>query len=128
MTIFAGTRFVIAVPSLSEAITFYRDRLGCSLDFVTEGWAFLSRDSFSLMIGECAEAIPPLDLGDHSYFAYIQVTDIDGLHANLLSKNINVHHPIGDRPWGMREFGIRTPDGHRIMFGQPLNECLPQSR
>ena len=122
MTIFAGTRFVIAVPCLSKAITFYRDCLGCSLDFAAEGWAFLSRDSFSLMIGEYAEAIPPTDLGDHSYFAYIQVTDIDALHVNFLSKNININHPLGDRPWGMREFGIRTPDGHRIMFGQPLNE------
>ena len=122
MTSFSGTRFVIAVPSLSEAITFYRDSLGCSLDFAAEGWAFLSRDCFSLMIGECAEAIPPSDLGDHSYFAYIQVTDIDALHTDFLSKCVNIHHPIGDRPWGMREFGIRTPDGHRIMFGQPLSE------
>jgi hypothetical protein len=25
-------------------------------------------------------------------------------------------------PWGMREFGIETPDGHRIMFGQKLGQ------
>lgn len=24
------------------------------------------------------------------------------------------------KPWGMREFGVRTPEGHRIMFGQEL--------
>jgi len=22
-------------------------------------------------------------------------------------------------PWGLREFSIRTPDGHRIRFGEP---------
>jgi uncharacterized glyoxalase superfamily protein PhnB len=27
---------------------------------------------------------------------------------------------LGDKPWGMREFGVKTPDGHRIMFGQVL--------
>jgi len=27
---------------------------------------------------------------------------------------------LADKPWGMREFGVRTPDGHRIMFGQEL--------
>lgn len=25
-------------------------------------------------------------------------------------------------PWGMREFGVRTIDGHRIMFGQEVGE------
>jgi hypothetical protein len=24
---------------------------------------------------------------------------------------------LRDEPWGMREFGIRTVDGHRIMCG-----------
>lgn len=24
------------------------------------------------------------------------------------------------KPWGMREFGIQTPDGHRMQFGTPL--------
>lgn len=27
---------------------------------------------------------------------------------------------LADKPWGMREVGVRTPDGHRIMFGQEL--------
>ena len=26
-----------------------------------------------------------------------------------------------DKPWGMREFAIETPDGHRIMFGQDID-------
>lgn len=25
---------------------------------------------------------------------------------------------LSDKPWGKREFGIRTIDGHRLMFGQ----------
>lgn len=25
-----------------------------------------------------------------------------------------------EEPWGLREFGIRTPDGHRIMCGQEI--------
>lgn len=25
-----------------------------------------------------------------------------------------------DEPWGMREFGVRTIDGHRMMFGQEM--------
>jgi hypothetical protein len=28
--------------------------------------------------------------------------------------------PLASEPWGMREFGLRTVDGHRIMIGQDL--------
>jgi len=25
-----------------------------------------------------------------------------------------------DKPWGLREFGLTTPDGHRIVCGEEL--------
>jgi hypothetical protein len=28
--------------------------------------------------------------------------------------------PLRDEPWPMRELGVRTVDGHRMMFGQRL--------
>ena len=28
---------------------------------------------------------------------------------------------LTDEPWGMREFGIKTIDGHRMMFGEDLD-------
>jgi hypothetical protein len=30
--------------------------------------------------------------------------------------------PLKSEPWGMREFGIKTIDGHRIMIGQDLDD------
>jgi hypothetical protein len=27
---------------------------------------------------------------------------------------------LADKPWGQREFGIVTPEGHRIMFGEEM--------
>jgi catechol 2,3-dioxygenase-like lactoylglutathione lyase family enzyme len=114
-------RCVLAVPSLADSVPFYRDRLGFAVDFEVEGWAFLSRDRFRLMLGECSDAIPAGDLGDHSYFAYVTVENVDDLHRELLANDVNVMHKLADKPWGMREFGIRTPDGHRIMFGEPIS-------
>lgn len=72
------------------------------------------------MAGECRDAMAPADLGDHSYFAYIEVDGIDGFYADAMARNAEVIKPLRDEPWGMREFGIRTVDGHRIMFGVPL--------
>jgi hypothetical protein len=34
--------------------------------------------------------------------------------------NVPCIQPLSNKPWGMREFGIRTVDGHRIMFGSPV--------
>ncbi len=35
-----------------------------------DGWSFLTRDTLTVMLGECATERPASELGDHSYFAY----------------------------------------------------------
>lgn len=70
---------------------------------------------------EHPDAISPADTGDHSYFAYILVDDVDNYHDEFKSKDVEIIKKIASEPWKMREFGIRTVDGHRIMFGQELN-------
>jgi uncharacterized glyoxalase superfamily protein PhnB len=72
------------------------------------------------MLGECTDAIPPTELGDHSYYAYITVDDVDALYAEFQQSGVEFIQTPTDKPWGMREFGVRTIDGHRIMFGQEL--------
>jgi uncharacterized glyoxalase superfamily protein PhnB len=120
MSRLTDVKCVLAVPNLANSVAYYRDQLGFNLDFAVEGWAFMSRDRFRLMLGECTDAIPAHDLGDHSYFAYVTVDDVDALYGDLVVNGVTVSHELADKPWGMREFGIRTPDGHRIMFGQDL--------
>jgi uncharacterized glyoxalase superfamily protein PhnB len=72
------------------------------------------------MAGECRNAMPAADLGDHSYFAYVLVDDIARLHDELSAKGVSLMKGLRREPWGMDEFGIRTVDGHRIMFGSPV--------
>jgi uncharacterized glyoxalase superfamily protein PhnB len=73
--------------------------------------------------GECPDALPPQELGDHSYFAYLEVDEIDSLYAELVAKGAAVTKEPRNEPWGMREFGLRTADGHRIMFGSPTRDA-----
>jgi len=115
------TRSVLAVPSLKISVPFYRDILGMDIDFEVPGWCFLSRDNFAVMLGECADAIAPRDLGDHSYFAYVTVLDAADLFREFSAKSVDFIKPLTDEPWGMREFGLRTMNGHRLMFGQELD-------
>ncbi len=111
---------VLAVPDLEKSVAFYRNQLGFMLHFQVEGWAFLSRDQFRLMLGECPDAIPPNETGDHSYFAYVTVDAVDELYLEFLKNGVSGVQEPADKPWRMREFGIRTPDGHRITFGQEI--------
>jgi hypothetical protein len=48
-------------------------------------------------------------------------TAIDAYHDFVVSKGAELIKTLRSEPWGMREFGIRTIDGHRIMMGQDLN-------
>jgi uncharacterized glyoxalase superfamily protein PhnB len=108
------------VKDLAASVAYYRDTLGLALDFETPGWAFLSRGRFQVMLGECRDAMPAAELGDHSYFAYVTVENIDALHGEYAARGVDFIQPLADKPWGMREFGVRTPEGHRIMFGESV--------
>lgn len=72
------------------------------------------------MLGRCPDALSPRDIGDHSYFAYILVDDVDALHAEFVGKGALILRAPEDKPWGRREMAIATPDGHRMMFGQSI--------
>ena len=121
MTTFTKAHFVIAVPNLQASADFYSDVLGFKVLTVGDtGWCIFERDSFLIMAGECPDAIPPAELGDHSYFAYIVVSGIDELYQNVQAKNVALTKHLRNEPWGMKEFGIRTADGHRMMFGAPI--------
>lgn len=117
---FTKVRSVLAVPNLDASVDFYTRQLGMTIDFTAPGWAFLSRGNFRLMLGECPDALPAHELGDHSYFVYVTVEGIDALYAEFTDRSVSFTQPLASKPWGMREFGVRTPDGHRIMFGQEL--------
>jgi predicted enzyme related to lactoylglutathione lyase len=111
-------RYVLAVHDLERSARYYRDVLGFEVREVGDpGWRFFVRDDCFIMAGECPDALPPEQLGDHSYFAYVLVDGIDQLYEAVTAKGATLIKPLRDEPWRMREFGIRTIDGHRIMFG-----------
>ena len=114
--------FVIAVPDLKASAAFYRDVLGFSVHELASGWMHYSLGECRIMAGECPDAIPPKDLGDHAFFAYLKVEGVEAFHEVVRAKGAPLCKPLKDESWGMREFGVRTADGHRIMFGQEIRK------
>jgi len=112
--------FVLAVNDLESSKRFYLEKLGFVEDLCVDGWAFISRGACRLRLGHCPEAIPMSRTPDHSWFAYLHVSDAAGLYDETVRNGVPAWHPLADKPWGMREFAIVTPDGHRIVFGEKL--------
>lgn len=119
MTEIVGATFVLAVLDLDVSRRFYIDRLGFTEDRRVEGWAFLSRGACRLRLGHCPDAVPMAQTPDHSWFAYLHVRDAAGFYAEVVRKGVEIWHHLAAKPWGMREFAIVTPDGHRLVFGEP---------
>ncbi len=115
------TMYVLAVQDLLASAAYYRDVLGFEIREIGDpGWRMFVRDGCRILAGHCADAIPARDLGDHSYFAYLVEDDVDGYYAMVRERGAELIKPLRSEPWKMREFGVRTIDGHRIMIGQEL--------
>ena len=115
------TMYVLAVPDLEASGAFYRDVLGFTVEEIGDpGWRMFVLDGCRIMAGHCPDAIPASALGDHSYFAYFVVDNVDEYYERVVENGAEIIKPLRDEPWEMREFGLRTVDGHRIMVGQDL--------
>ncbi len=115
------TLHILAVRDLEKSAAFYRDVMGFEVREIGDpGWRMFVRDGCRIMAGECRDALPASELGDHSYFAYFVVNDVDCYHAAVVANRAEIIKPLCDEPWGLREFGLRTVDGHRIMIGQEI--------
>ena len=113
--------FVLAVPDLARNTAYFKEALGFKVEWPEgTGWQLVSRGAVRILLGHRPAATPPSATGDHSYFGYLHVDDVDALHAEFVQRGALILQPPADQPHGMREFLVATPDGHRLMMGQDL--------
>ena len=118
--------YVLAVHDVKRSARFYTGCLGFEVVREPEGWIFVERDNCMIMLGECPDDMPASELGCHSWFAYLRVDDVDAFYAGVASSALApVLSVPADKPWGMREFTLTTPDGHRITIGQMMETRGP---
>jgi predicted enzyme related to lactoylglutathione lyase len=112
---------VLAVPDLKRSGDFYSRVLAFEIHEIGDpGWRLFVNGQCRIMAGECPDALPAEKLGDHSYFAYLTVDDVSAYHQRAKHADAEFVKSLRDEPWGTREFGLRTVDGHRIMIGQRM--------
>ncbi|MBV8087027.1 MAG: VOC family protein [Chloroflexi bacterium] len=112
---------VLAVRDLEGMADWFVCVLGCTRSEVEPGnWTFCTTGEVTFMLGRCPGAPLASDIGDNSYIAYLRVDDVDAFYLHARSAGADVIKAPRDEPWGMRELGLRMPEGHRFMLGQAL--------
>lgn len=118
---FLRARSVLAVQDVERSRRFYLDVLGFREDPISSpGWAFLSKDAFHVMLGECRDEVSAAETGNHSWYIHLLVDDVDAYHREVSAKGADILFAPTNRPYGLREFTLCTPDGHRLMIGQSI--------
>src|ERR1700730_11349899 len=94
-----NSRSVLAVCDLAVSTRYYVDVLGFTKDPIdAPGWSFLTRDKFSVMLGECRDEKPASELGDHSYFAYWNIDRVDEFYQEIVAKGAIISSKPSNKP------------------------------
>ena len=111
------------VDDLDRAVAYYRDRLGFTVDFTYDDfYAGISRDGCAIHLkeaGKLAEERAHRKREEH-LDAYIDVTGIQELYADLQRRGATVTRPLEERPWACLDFYIEDADGYILCFSERL--------
>jgi uncharacterized glyoxalase superfamily protein PhnB len=116
------------VRDVERSLSFYRDQLGLEqdLDLRDEtGALFLASvevDHTVIMLSRAHPGTAPdaERSGVRLTLLFDREHDIDALLGRLLARGAVVCSPIGDRPWGHRDFTVFDPAGHHVTIARPL--------
>jgi predicted enzyme related to lactoylglutathione lyase len=107
----------LEVTDLGPAVAFLRDVLEfqVEVDEPEMGLALLRRDAIGLAIVRTDN--PGVN---RTTAVYIGVSGVDELHDVVVGRGARVVVPLTDHPWGLRDFVIEIPGGHRLALGERL--------
>lgn len=104
---------LIVVPDVMATASYYQRILGFQSDpdTVTSHYAVVWRDNAAVHF-TAGERAPT---GVRIFF---WVKDVERAYTEVLERGAQVAEPIGTRPYHMRDFSIRDPNGVELVYGQ----------
>jgi predicted enzyme related to lactoylglutathione lyase len=111
---FLSCRPNLEVADLPPAAAFLRDVLGFEVEVHEPGMGLmlLRRDAVGLALVRSASP------GVNATTAFcVGVTGVDDLHERCAARGARIVTGLADHPWGLRDFVIEMPGGHRLALG-----------
>lgn len=104
---------LLLVPDVSATADFYRKILGFKSDPGAEApdYSVVWRDNAAVHLARGEQAPTGVRL-------FFWVKDVNGLYAELIGRGAAIAVPIGTRPYRVRDFSVRDPNGVLVVFGQ----------
>ena len=104
---------VLMVPDVPETAAFYRRILGFRSDpgADTPEYTVVWRDNAAVHLAK----------GEHAPMGvriFLWVRDVNALYDEVVRQGAAIDVPIGTRPYGIRDFSIRDPNGIVVVLGQ----------
>ena len=105
----------VVVPEIEAALDFYRT-LGFTVEREAPTFVTLRWESTFLFIAQNANATTAPRWTN----VRIVVDDVDAIWERVKHLRLPIGSPIGDRPYGLRDFTVRDPAGFEIRFAQVI--------
>jgi predicted enzyme related to lactoylglutathione lyase len=102
------------VADVKATAAYYRDVLGFQWDFGDENYSVVWRDNSAIHLARAGQHPPT---GIH---LFQWVRDVDACYREVRDRGAEVLDEPTDRPYRIREFKVRDPNGIDIVFGQDI--------
>lgn len=103
----------LPVTDLAATQAWYRDVLGFEIAWANRDFGAVWRDRVEIFFARVASPVPGSCL-------CVRVDDADALCAEYRERGARIVEGPEDKPWGMREFALEDPNGHRLRIGHPI--------
>ncbi|MCG8485970.1 MAG: helix-turn-helix domain-containing protein [Chromatiales bacterium] len=113
---FLGANPILPVKSVEETAQFYRDNLGFEVEVLWDNppYGVVARDRTIIEFGEGRKRHAG------SGVCVIFVNDVDEVHHEYATKEIEFVGDIAARDYGSRDFRIKDNSGNILIFSSPL--------
>lgn len=104
---------LLLVPDVPTTAAYYRRVLGFKSDprADTPEYSVVWRDNAAVHLAQ-GETAPT------SVRLFFWVKDVNALYEEFIGQGAAIEVPIGTRPYGIRDFSVRDPNGVMAVFGQ----------
>jgi catechol 2,3-dioxygenase-like lactoylglutathione lyase family enzyme len=119
----------IFVQDFQAALAYYTGPLGFHALFVygTPGfYAHVARDAAILALRHVDRPAIDHTAAEDLLSAFIEVADVNALHAELQAAGAQIAQAPRDEPWGMRSLIVNDPGGNLICFASNISHSKPK--